>query len=779
MLKLLLLMALAQSPVAEAHTGKSGTTLFATPPDGASTVPVVTQPVLYRDGRYTTLTPGPVSGGFWSWSLPAGTRLNPGDSLSLTAPAGWIDGAPALSLPVRNSAGQVEFPVPSPTMALGAGFARNPVDPTALYCPVRNWAVRLGAWDSNCLATDAAGLPTKTKGKTSARFVMADAQKVPTPSGFWTVVYDTTDPLTSVSLFAEFGAMWATQVRPDLGSAGVKGVGVTAVYQVFATPGSTAVSPRMLLTVDHPTGNPRLSNLAIFPPGNPPDRSDPLALEQSCWDALAIGGGRGPSVLRWNGATGTATGDADIVEPGDLASAAAGTWNRPGRALTASIAQIRPLDLAASPAILGTTWGDLPIPSKAIWDGGRVACEVVTAAPHGFRSGQLATLSVHADTPLVVTVAGSPVSVPIPWGLRTLVWVTSPTSFAVCLQGAGLPAKDVCDPDAAIAPVNATASVRVPGVALIPYEFAAAATSRFTGCACWISIPRAASDACVDEIGRRVLSRLGPTNRFVFELSNEPWNFGVPGFEYFTILSRLGVGGHAYVKRTAEVRDRLRAVFAAAGREADVLCALNVQEANAGAILSRAAELGFAADIVAWAPYRGLYGQAGQETGLALTATWTAAQMHDLIRHHIVLDPRSKTLQKGMADQIAAYEAAIGKRVLRYAYEAAIEQPIPAGSPNLEARTWDWLYHPDNADTERVYYATLQGMGLDCAIYSASWIEPRADGYVWGLWHWQGQRSGPGGRNVAMGWPGWTENESVRGAAWREWQRGYWLARVP
>jgi hypothetical protein len=151
----------------------------------------------------------------------------------------------------------------------------------------------------------------------------------------------------------------------------------------------------------------------------------------------------------------------------------------------------------------------------------------------------------------------------------------------------------------------------------------------------------------------------------------------------------------------------------------------------------------------------------------------------DLIRHHIVLDPRSKTLQKGMADQIAAYEAAIGKRVLRYAYEAAIEQPIPAGSPNLEARTWDWLYHPDNADTERVYYATLQGMGLDCAIYSASWIEPRADGYVWGLWHWQGQRSGPGGRNVAMGWPGWTENESVRGAAWREWQRGYWLARVP
>jgi hypothetical protein len=622
MLKLLLLMALAQSPVAEAHAGKSGTTVFATPPDGSTTAPVVTTPVLYRDGRYTTLTPGPISGGFWSWTLPAGTRLNPGDALSLRAPEGWTAGAPALDLPVRNSAGRVEFDLPAPTMALGVGFARNPVDPVALYCPVRNWAVRLGAWDSNCVASDpVSGLPTKTKGPTSARFVMADAQRVPTPSGIWTVCYDTADYRTVASVDAEFGAQWVASYRADLSSPGIGGGagqtwvrGVVRTYQVVPSVGGSSISPRLSLIVDHPTGAPQLSNLRIFPPGNAPD-PDPLAPEQSCWDALSVGGGRGPSVLRWNGATGTATGDSPVVEPGDLAVTGPGTWNRPGRTLTTSIASIRPLDLTASPAITGTPWGDLPIPSKAIWDdGSRLVCEVVTAGPHGFRSGQLVSLFVHSDAVLSVTVAETPVPCPIPWGMATTAWVTSPTTFAICLQGTGLPAKGVCDIDAEVAPANATAVVRIPGVALMPYEFAAAATSRFAGCACWASIPRAASDACVDEIGRRVLSRLGPTNRFVFELSNEPWNFGFPGFEYFTILSRLGVGGHAYVKRTAEVRDRLRAVFAAAGREADVLCALNVQEANAGAILSRAAELGFAADIVAWAPYRGLYGQAGQET---------------------------------------------------------------------------------------------------------------------------------------------------------------------
>jgi hypothetical protein len=311
-------------------------------------------------------------------------------------------------------------------------------------------------------------------------------------------------------------------------------------------------------------------------------------------------------------------------------------------------------------------------------------------------------------------------------------------------------------------------------VALVPYEFAAAATSRFAGCACWVSIPRAASDACVDEIGRRVLSRLGLGNRLIFEVSNEPWNFTFPAFEYFTVLSRLGVGGHAYVKRTAEVAARLRAVFATAGREGDVLSALNVQWGNSATILGRAAELGFAADIVAYAPYYSLPGSwAGPCAG------WTAAQIHDLVRHHVVLDPRYRLIAKGQADQIATYEAAIGKRVLRYAYEAAIEQPIPPGSPNLEARTWDWLYHPDNADTERVYYATLQGMGLDCAIYSSSWIEPRPDGFSWGLWHWQGQESGAGGRNVPWGWPGWTDNESVRGWAFRRWMTDYWLGRVP
>src|SRR5262245_43827765 len=124
-MKLLLFALFVGQPALEAHTGKSGTTVFVI---GSPTAPVVTPPsltIVDRNSSPAVLIPGPISSGFWSFRLARpDIRILPGQTLKLTAPAGWVKGAPALSIPVVNYAGQCEFPIgQNPTMALGVNLS--------------------------------------------------------------------------------------------------------------------------------------------------------------------------------------------------------------------------------------------------------------------------------------------------------------------------------------------------------------------------------------------------------------------------------------------------------------------------------------------------------------------------------------------------------------------------------------------------------------------------------------------------------------------------------
>jgi hypothetical protein len=769
--------------VAEAHTGKSGLTVWATPAAGQATAPIVTQPVLTRGNLQLPLIPGPVSAGFWSWSLPAGEKIAPGDQLALALPAGWVAGAPALSVPLRNSVGQVEFPIPQPTMALGLNLSRCPVNRTALYCPVRNWAVRLGAWDANCTATDpTSGLPTTIKGTTTATICGGQVPAVPVPAGLWTVQWDSTDPNTKVSLGTAGTAQWIAAERTDLKQPGTSGAGITRVFQLDASIGGNAPAPFVTCTIAHPQGKPKLANLRIWPPGNTPD-PDPLAVEQAILDTLTVAPGQGPTILRFIDACAAGGGWSNICDPADLPSITRTSWATPGRVLTAQIAQVRPLDPSVSPNILGTVWGDLPIAGKSIFNyGSSLVCEIVTAAPHGFKTGQLAQFAMR-DT-LAVTVNGQAVSASLASRVGRPVYVTGPTTFAVRIQNSYLPNNVVSDPDAAFTPsATATATVRVPDAVFLPYEFAAAMSSKWPGTICWIPIPANASDACVDAIATKVLSKLAPGCKVIAELSNETFNTGFPQNELFVVLTRAlatqAGAPQAYVKRTSEVVARFKAIFG--DRSGDVLSVINWQPGTLDPILARCQQAGFVPDIVSYAAYYTIgAGPPGQAARWGrITATWSAPMMHDLARHYVQLDP---VYARGMNDRAMAsirkYEAAIGHPVLHYCYEASIEHPIPGGNPgtfpSLAARTWDWEHHPDAADTQRVFYAAMQSAGVQTAVEESAWIEPRTDGYTWGVWHWQGQQSGPGIFNVGHGQPGWTANQSVKGMAWRLWQAAYW-----
>src|SRR5207248_10861629 len=104
---------------------------------------------------------------------------------------------------------------------------------------------------------------------------------------------------------------------------------------------------------------------------------------------------------------------------------------------------------------------------------------------------------------------------------------------------AGLPVSGVGDLDAAVDTPGAVAHMRMPPGVLLPYEFAAAMAGRFDGCICWIPIPAAATDACVEEIARRVLRHLPRGHRVIPETSNEVWNWMFRQTHYFATLGRL------------------------------------------------------------------------------------------------------------------------------------------------------------------------------------------------------------------------------------------------
>jgi hypothetical protein len=750
-LSALVSLAPADAPAPEAHTGKSGQTVFVTGAPAA-----MSDPTLRVNGSPVALTPGPVSPAFRSYALPSGVKVNPGDTLAIG------------DLPVRNSAGRVEFPLPDrKTMGLGinmSAFYRSDGTPFTLG---RNWAIRLRDWNWNGRAVtefSPEGFPAKIRGQEVTTPFLTTPQ--PGLGGLWTVVYDAADRATAVGLAPWADADWTIAHRPDLSSPGDGGRGIVRVFEV--TPGgSKAPGPTLQLAINHPAGAPTVGNLWIIGPGNPPARpADPFELDSGISSKLDLGGGKGPLVVRMMDSTASYGGVSNVVDAADLPDPL-----RPrSRTVTAPIARVRPLDLAVSPTI-ETVYGPVKIADKKVWDlGWRWLGEAVCEAPHGLRTGQVATVRLGTATPKG---GGNPLG---PY-FASQVWVTSPTTFAFTGYGGQIPQEGPLDLDAAIETPGATATVEIPPGSPLSFEQLAATASRWQGCAAWVSIPVAANDECVREIARRVLSRLGSTNKVIIELSNETWNWGFPQSSYCTTMSALmglprGWPDYYTARRAAECAAEFASVFSRAGRAGDVkLCLAGQFGWMTRPLLSYAAAQGIKADVVAGAPYMALGYPADWSAGVA---GWTPGQLHDLMRHYIALDPGSTAAFADWDKSVSEYEAAIGRKVLRYSYEGGIESI--AGNP------WAWAAHPDAGDTERCLFAACQRGGFDGLTYFSLIDTPKGSGSFWGLYDRQAQLPGRGdgsdGKAVnVLGGGQAAGNVSPRGEAWRDWQRDVLLGR--
>lgn len=726
----LLWMVLGQS----AHVGATGSTLFLTPPKGVTT-PLATAPALTRNGNPVVLTPGPTSQGFWSFRLDM--PVNPSDSLRLVAPDGWVAGAAAFDLEVRNSAGKCEFPIPDrPKMALGLNISAAFVGNGTPYGIARNWAERArnATWGV-AMAFNDQGWPTQLTATTASTSIVGTP--LSKMGGLWTVTYDTGDPLTELLLTRPTNKDWSVDLQPELGSPGLAGKGVVKVFAIHQDV-SAETGLRINLTVTHPAKTPSFSNVRILAPGNRAD--DPSPLDEWTRQTLMIGAGRGPTVLRWMDSCATYGGLSNAANPEDLIGLT-GRRGIPNKVV--AVTSVRPHDPNISPAIY-TAYGPFVIPADRVIFGSRSwVGEAVCDAPHGLVAGQQGEFRL----PPVTVGGGKPV---VAASAYAICWPTSATTFVFSAATGFATDAKTYDLDSPVGTPGVTFTVRYSWDSLVlPFETAAQLTSQFQDAMLWISIPALATDACVDAIAGKVFGNLAIGHKVIVEYSNETWNFGFVQASYCYTMSALMAGRNVgwpdvYTNRRAkDVWARFRA--AAGDRAGDVLGCLAGQFGYmTRPLLVNAAKNGTIADVVAGGCYFGLP-SSWDTTG------WTVPQLHDLMRSYLKLDPTPSSWWRDYTASIQNYEAMIGRKVLRASYEGGIQW--------LSRDSMGWPYDPSAYWTEKLMYSQADAAGMDMFTYYTFLQPPPAKGSNWGLYNYQGQA------------------ETARGRAWRDWQRDYLLSR--
>jgi hypothetical protein len=764
--------------VSDARTGKSGQTVFLLPLVKTATVNTV--PTFTVNGSPATLTQGPKDNAFWTFSLASPVQAT--DTLHITAPVGWATGAPALDMAVRNLRGQCEFPVAgTKTMGLGYNLGLKPLASDQNWCPVANWWRRLDPWDTSTVtATDAAGNPTQlAPGHTTVSAAFSTSQ---TPVGRYTLKYDSLDAnATSVDLVYQSGPSGPVY-HPELSSpTGTGGIGCVKVYDL------PAGGARLQIT--HASRTPSLANGQILPPGNSPS-TDPLAPEAVAFSYLDAGSGKGPSILRPMDSCANAGGQTWMAQGADLPSPTPASWTSPGATTTVAISQIRPLNTTVSPNVIdpgGTAIPWTATPTSILWGNNTYTVEAVCPSPHGLTTGQL--VSINLNTPSVTVAYNGGTAIPITGSSNNLVFVTSPTTFVYIgvsslLNGTRSNlsvAQSLSGATAAINPRGGSGGTTAGGV-IFPPQFFAHLASQWDNTLLWVNIPVSATNSYIDALA----VALAPFRcKLVLEYGNEDWNGGFnQWYVCFTLNQLIGPTGivEGYqVRRSLEIAARFRSTFVASGRQStDVLLSLMGQWGSLNGPLIDAAIAAYRAghgafDVLGGAPYEDMLISDSSLLG------WTPAMALDLMRHYLVLDPTEIGWRADFAAAVNRYEAAIGKRVLRYCYEGDIESVATlVSSPYTQyVNAWDWQYHPDMADTEAVLYTQLQAAGVDVlTIYSFLFNGANSLGLSWGAYvnQEQGPGAGDGSDGKAVNTfaeayvPG---NVSVRGYAQRQWQQAY------
>ena len=283
--------------------------------------------------------------------------------------------------------------------------------------------------------------------------------------------------------------------------------------------------------------------------------------------------------------------------------------------------------------------------------------EFVSAAPHGFKAGQLFEY-VNGSVPTMTCTDGTVIpSGNWPGSDGAAVWPTGPLTFAMIFGNSNATSVTL-GPSTAYpsAPTSYSLSdftinygVSPPGY---PHEAAAIATGAIPGSNIWINLPLLCSDNFCYNAAIKLANNFPSGRKVYIELSDEPWNWGstifyqVGRFDQFLGYSEQNAW---YAIRSGQIRTIFRTVFGfginghVANEIYQVANVWMVYAANQP-MLSVAQQYNVIIDAYAVAPYISVT-ETTQSIPINVAAWGTAniTQMADMFIHDVWYNPQNTT----------------------------------------------------------------------------------------------------------------------------------------
>ena len=222
-------------------------------------------------------------------ALPAPYQVNPGDVVSVTAPAGWLttSGGATGALSIANMTNAVMAmppPVASVVPTFKPGFnLSSSILPGGKSVLLRNLRYRTG-FTSGIGSQDSGGYPTTLSGSTAQGVFMnltggtnlpGDNTQLPGIPGYYGVIYDDnaygTNNQCNISLSSPNTTQSTVSLVSTFTNAGSGGIGQAAVYKVTQSAGSTTANIPVQHTWTMPhwsstSKSPSIANMVIVGP---------------------------------------------------------------------------------------------------------------------------------------------------------------------------------------------------------------------------------------------------------------------------------------------------------------------------------------------------------------------------------------------------------------------------------------------------------------------------------------------------------------------------------
>lgn len=438
------------------------------------------------------------------------------------------------------------------------------------------------------------------------------------------------------------------------------------------------------------------------------------------------------------------------------------------------------------------------------------AAEIVTASPHGFKTGQVIEWSGGpSSVPIYDAYAGTNVYGNLS-GFEGPVYITSATTFAVVFPGVVNPNNTViCNVSGSTAATWTITAPIVNGGNSLPFECLASIVSAVPNAGMHVLLPCMMTDACVTQIATTIRDILPVGRRVLPEYTDEHWNWVYPWANNHYVFASLSAGAVPGIQSYsgdsffALRQSQVHQIFIDVFNERDINGNVNrggsivrafgsglsqsgttqamIQFANtynasnpANPVLMDcimvAPYLDIDTDVILASAAASVYSHLPGSIQYQSVTPWTLGAWVDLWRHHA----RYNLLQ---SDKVATQVAILPEFTLPagqtaaprlIAYEGGPEYVIPAAVSLTDwmlriALAHDLSYHPYYYDVMVGFWQAMQSQGFSlhqanelCYLRggpaSASLvINGQSDGYGAALWEyvtWEGQSWGKGDGSV-------------------------------